>query len=307
MIVEKVEEYINRKRKISPVHTNRASEIGHPCYRYLYFLRTAWDQAQLPSLAQQLVFDEGKLQEKAVLRLLEDAGFDIVEQQRPYEIRELKLTGHIDAKIRVNNKLFPLEIKSMSPYFFESVNDLKDFLSHKYAHIRKIPYQLQAYLMLARENEGILILKNRSSGEIKEIIVQANERMWAEIRVKCETINTFVDKQVTPNFQEGLNEEICTTCKFAHVCLPDVKRKNDLKIIEDEELISLLERRKRLKAFYDEYREVDKLITKKLEGIEKAIIGNFIVYGRWIERKGYTVPPTRYWSKRIVRISRQGR
>jgi len=306
MIVEKVEEFINRKRKISPVHTNRASEIGHPCYRYLYFLRTAWDQAQLPSIAQQLVFDEGKLQEKAVLRLLEDAGFDIVEQQRPYEIKELKLTGHIDAKIRVNNKLFPLEIKSMSPYFFESVNELKDFLSHKYAHIRKIPFQLQAYLMLAKENEAVLLLKNRSSGEIKEIVVTANERMWTEIKVKCETINTLVEKQEIPHFQQDIAEEICMSCRFNHICLPDIKRKDELQIINDEELISMLEKRERLKPLVDEYKEIDKLITKKLEGTKKALVGDFIVYGRWIERKGYTVPPTRYWSKRIVRISKKG-
>ncbi|RKX61450.1 MAG: hypothetical protein DRP29_00330 [Thermodesulfobacteriota bacterium] len=302
MIVEKIQEYIEKKRKISPVHVNRASEIGHPCYRYLYFLRTAWDQAQLPTYKQQLVFDEGKLQERAVLRLLEDAGFDIVEQQRPYEIRELKLVGHIDAKIRVNNKLFPLEIKSMSPYFFESLHVVKDFLNHRYAHIRKIPFQLQAYLMLANYKEAVLLLKNRSSGELKEIVVVQDEKMQNEIRVKCQTINDLVEKQVAPEIHEEFDEKICSTCKFAHICLPDVKRKNEMRIVDDEELIALLEKREQLKPFHDEYLEVDKILSKRLEGIEKAIIGDFIVTGKWVHRKAYKVPETTYWKKRILRV-----
>ena len=191
MIIEKIQKHIENKRKVTPCHVNRASEIGHPCYRYLYFLRTAWDQAQLPTYRQQLVFDEGKLQEKAVLRLLEDAGFDIVEQQRSYEIRELKLVGHIDAKIKVNNKLFPLEIKSMSPYFFESLHVVKDFLNHRYAHIRKIPFQLQAYLMLSQQKEAVLLIKNRSTGELKEIVITQDEKMQNEM-LKSLSANSFI-------------------------------------------------------------------------------------------------------------------
>lgn len=34
------EKFYTRDVKISPVHTNRASEIGHPCLRYLVYLRT---------------------------------------------------------------------------------------------------------------------------------------------------------------------------------------------------------------------------------------------------------------------------
>jgi len=302
MIVEKVEEYIKKKRKISPVHVNRASEIGHPCYRYLYFLRTAWDQAQLPTYRQQLVFDEGKLQEKAVLRLLEEAGFEIVETQRPFENKELKLVGHIDATIRVNTKNFPIEIKSMNPYFFESLHVVKDFLNHKYAHIRKIPYQLQAYLMLSKHKEAVLLLKNRSTGELKEIVVTEDGKMQNEICVKCQVINDLVEKQVAPEFHEEFDESICSMCRFAHICLPDIKRKNELKIIEDEELIALLEKREQLKPFHDEYLEVDKILSKKLEGIEKAIIGDFIITGKWINRKAYRVPETTYWKKRILRI-----
>jgi len=304
MIVEKIQEFIEKKKRITPCHVNRASEIGHPCYRYLYFLRTAWDQAQLPTYKQQLVFDEGKLQEKAVLRLLEDAGFDIVATQRPYEIKELKLVGHIDAVVFINKSFFPIEIKSMSPFFFESLHTVKDFLNHKYAHIRKIPFQLQAYLMLAKLKEAVLLLKNRSSGELKEIVVTQDEKMQNEIRVKCQTINDLVEKQVAPEIHEEFDETICSMCRFAHICLPDVKRKDELKLIEDEELIALLEKREQLKPFHDEYLEVDKILSKRLEGIEKAIIGDFIITGKWVKRREYKVPETTYWKKRILRIKK---
>jgi len=258
----------------------------------------------LPTYKQQLVFDEGKLQEKAVLRLLEDAGFDIVATQRPYEIKELKLVGHIDAVVFINKSFFPIEIKSMSPFFFESLHTVKDFLNHKYAHIRKIPFQLQAYLMLAKLKEAVLLLKNRSSGELKEIVVTQDEKMQNEIRVKCQTINDLVEKQVAPEIHEEFDETICSMCRFAHICLPDVKRKDELKLIEDEELIALLEKREQLKPFHDEYLEVDKILSKRLEGIEKAIIGDFIITGKWVKRREYKVPETTYWKKRILRIKK---
>jgi len=304
MIVEKIQEYIEKKKRITPCHVNRASEIGHPCYRYLYFLRTAWDQAQLPTYKQQLVFEEGKLHEKATLQLLQEIGYDIIEQQRPFEIKKLKLTGHIDAKIRIKNKLFPLEIKSMSSYFFESIHTMKDFLTCKYAHIKKIPYQLQAYLMLTKRKEAILLIKNRLTGDIKEIVVTEDEKMQNEIRIKCQTINDLVEKQVAPEIHEEFDETICSMCRFAHICLPDVKRKDELKLIEDEELIALLEKREQLKPFHDEYLEVDKILSKRLEGIEKAIIGDFIVTGKWVKRREYKVPETTYWKKRILRIKK---
>ena len=39
-----------------------------------------------------------------LLREVEDAGFKIVEQQRPFEWQQFRLAGHIDAKIAMNEK-----------------------------------------------------------------------------------------------------------------------------------------------------------------------------------------------------------
>lgn len=301
MIKEIVEEQLLKKRKISPVHTNRASEIGHPCLRYLYYLRTAWNEQPLPSLALQIAFEEGKLHEKAVLRLLEDANIEVIEQQRPFEIKKLRLTGHIDAKIRLNKKTYPIEIKSMSPHIFDSIRDVKDFLGSKYAHVKKIPYQLQAYLLLAEEDEGILILKNRASGEVKDFVVLRDIKMQGEIIKKCEKINQYVEAQIVPEFQDDISEDTCSLCPFVHICMPEVVRKFEVEFVYNQKLNELLERREQLKKYYDEYREIEKELNKVLEG-KNIVVGNFWCTGQWVKRSSYVVPETTYWRKKIVRL-----
>ena len=53
------------KVRIWPCHVNRASNLGHPCERYLVYSRTAWDKKAPHEWELQVVFDEGNNQERA--------------------------------------------------------------------------------------------------------------------------------------------------------------------------------------------------------------------------------------------------
>jgi hypothetical protein len=88
-IVQKVIESKSKKIELWPVSSNRASEMGHPCERYLVYLRTRGNERVLHDVGLQFVFDEGKVHEKAVLRDLEDAGIEVIEQQRPFEWKKI--------------------------------------------------------------------------------------------------------------------------------------------------------------------------------------------------------------------------
>ena len=50
VISQHVRDGILASREEWPVHSNRASEIGNPCHRYLYYMRTAYKERPLPDV-----------------------------------------------------------------------------------------------------------------------------------------------------------------------------------------------------------------------------------------------------------------
>ena len=65
-----------------------------------------------------------------------------------------------------------------------------------------------------------------------------------------------------------------------------------------EEYLKLKKDRKPLN---DRDEELDAVIKKRIEGVEKAIVAEFLVTGRYIDRKEFTVMSARSWRKQIVR------
>jgi antitoxin component of RelBE/YafQ-DinJ toxin-antitoxin module len=295
MLIEKIYENKEKKRKISPVNTNRASEIGHPCLRYLVYLRIKWSEKALPSFHQQLIFDEGKNQELSVIRDLLDAGIEVIEQQRSFWWEKFNLTGHIDGKCLIDNKVIPFEVKSLSPYIFETINNLKDMLNHKRWWVRKYPYQMIAYLLLDNQPLGVFILKNKATGELKEvkIFLEENLHIGEEICQKCEKIEEHIKNQTLPDRIN--NEEICDTCPFAHICLPELTRPA-LQLEENAQILEMLEEREALKEKVSRYNEIDEYIKdyfKKLDG-DRFLVGQFLIMKKKVKRNGYTVPPSEF-------------
>ena len=165
--IEKLDEQTAKKIKTSPHNSNRASESGHPCMRFLVASRLCPEKKILHDVGLQRIFDEGHLHEAAVLREFEDAGYKIVEQQRHLEWKKFQLTGSIDAKIAVNGNLIPLEVKSCSPNVFPSVKEMapEEMIHSRYSWVRKYPAQLLIYLLLCEEQEGVMIFKNKQPGK----------------------------------------------------------------------------------------------------------------------------------------------
>jgi CRISPR/Cas system-associated exonuclease Cas4 (RecB family) len=291
MIIEKIYESKEKKRKIAPVNSNRASELGHPCLRYLCYLRIKWSEKALPSLHQQLIFDEGRNQERAVIMDLMDAGFEVIEQQRTMYWDKFNLVGHIDGKILIDGKGIPFEVKSLNPYIFETINSIKDMLNHRKWWVRKYPYQLLLYLLLANEPEGLYILKNKSSGELKEIWVRLEDHLELaeEALKKCEEIEKCIKNKILP---DRINdEEVCNSCPFAHICLPELTRPA-MSIEENSQILEMLEEREALKEKVERFNELDEQIKEyfKSQNGDRFLVGQFLIMKKKIKRNAYTVP-----------------
>lgn len=275
-IVTKLDEETAKRIKQFPHPNNRASEAGHPCVGFLVRSRLCPELKELHDVGLQRIFDEGRLHEQAIIRELEDAGFVLVEQQRPFEWPKFKLAGHIDAKIKLNGYLIPLEIKSCSPGVFRQIKDIEPMamLTSRYSWVRKYPAQILLYMIMDGKEEGIIIFKNKATGEKVQKNFNLNEALeYVEsILKKLEIVNDCVDKQFIPPVEMC---EDCKDCGFQKTsCFPGCDYGPGFAFLSDKELEEKLEKRESLRGAYLEYGHLDKLLKDhfKANG-ENAIVG----------------------------------
>ena len=169
---EKIKKHVVSSASQWPVKSNRASEIGHPCLRHLYLLRTNWKEKSLPNYELLLRFREGNIHEREVLRLFAESGIQVLEQSRGFYWKEIDTTGHIDAKIVLGDVALPAEVKSATSFSFASVNSVEDMLNHKWFYMRKYPAQMTMYLLMDEKEQGVFVFKDKGSGQIKFIPIQ---------------------------------------------------------------------------------------------------------------------------------------
>jgi len=298
MLIEKIVEAKQAKIRLRPCHTNRASSLGHPCERKLVFDRTKWQEATLHDVGLQFIFDEGNLQEAAVLRDLADAGWHVIEQQRDYEWKEYQITAHLDGKV-VLDKAFTLEIKSMNPYTFTQINTAQDILQSRKHYIRAYAAQGQIYMLLSNSEKMVFVFKNKSTGQLKEIWMDLDYQFAEELIQKATRINWHVNAGTIPD-PIAWNEDICGRCPFAHICLPEARREA-LDLTDDPDLEVKLKRRHELAPLRKEYEEIDAEVKTAVKEKPKVVVGDFLIMGKWIEPKG----KPKYWKSDIQQLQIQ--
>lgn len=310
MIVEKIDQAKQSKIKLWPVHANRASEAGHECERYLVYNRLNWQEKLLHDLGLQYIFDEGQKQEQVTIDDLRESGFEIIEAQRPFKDEELQLTGHIDFKLSLNGgKLYPVEVKGLSPITWNKINAFSDIFSNKNHYVRKYAAQITLYLYLGNAEEGYFLLRNKLSGRYKEIPVTLDYEYVDTLIEKLKRVNGHVVGKTFPLQIE--NFTVCQECAFRHICLPDMNYGNSLEVIDNKELEELLNRRAELVGAYKEYNEINDRIKQISNGHEKMIVGDWLITGKYYERANYKIPDEikkkylekmKYWKTNIAKI-----
>jgi len=271
-------------RKIYPCHSNRASELGHPCMRYLVYNRINWNDKALPSVETQFIFDAGNVIEKLAKDDLEKAGFEIVEQQRPYEMKDLSISGYIDFKLRDKNGfVFPCEVKGLNDNDTRKLNCIEDFLESGKVWLMKYPAQLTIYMLLTNSEYGCFYIKSKPSMKPKHIWIHLDYTFAESLLQKAEKINKFVAEKKYPDPIE-YNERICGRCPFSHLCLQPIEN-DGANFIDSAELEEKLQRREELKAVKEEYENIDDDIKGQFKEIPETFVGkNWRIFGKEIKK-----------------------
>lgn len=301
-IVGRIIEGKRKKIKTYPCHVSRASEIGHPCERYLVYSITNWQDRLPHDPGLEFVFEGGRLVEELAIKDFEEAGFKVYRPEPDRAIAESKprITGHIDIRVDFGDgKVYTGEIKGLNRYDWQSINSVDDLLNSKKVWLRKYPAQLMTYLYIKGEERGFFYLKSIPGFQPKFIWVDLNLDYMEEILQKVERIERHIREETLP---EGINDmDICEQCSFRHICLPEIQAEA-LEITDNPEFEEKLNRWYELKETVKEYQELDREIKKAAEGKERLMIGDFLITGKLIERKGYEVKPSSYWQTKILRM-----
>ncbi len=270
-----VKEYLQKERKSWAPNCNYASSAGHPCVRNLVYQRLNWQEKLLPPAERLLIFREGNMHEEAILRLLGDAGLTVVEQQRPFEWKQLNVRGKIDGRIKGNGRLIPLEVKSCNQFDFEAINSVEDLRNSAKFWVRGYYDQFQLYLFMSNEPDGILLFKNKQSGALKQFVIPIDYEYAEKIAKKMELVNKHVADETYPD--RITDKSVCQYCDFRHICLPD-EASESINIVEDQELLELLDAREKLRAQAKDYEAIDKKIKDRLDAVPE---GNHLVGGKY--------------------------
>lgn len=286
-----ISDYVKSEIKIYPCNNLRASNIGHPCERYLYLLIKHWDQQQPHDEGLQNIFDLGNSIETYTIEKLKASGLEVITPaQRSWKVENPLITGREDIRIKdpEDGQLYPAEIKGLSPFEWESLNTVEDFYNSKKYYIRGYPAQLMVYCWKFEKEKGFFILTNKLTGQIKSIEVPFDWDRADALLKKAERIYAALadtSGKTIPSACEDIT--VCEKCPLAHLCTAPVTRiEAD---IDNGELEALIEKKMSLKPAFDAYNEANEEIKRYMADKEKVITGKYVVTAKVINKPEYVV------------------
>jgi len=298
-----LQEQIDRRGVYDHSRANWASELHHPCDRFLVYARLNWRDRKPVTVDSKFRLDEGVYQEDKVADLLARAGWRLHLAQMPLEWPKFEIRGKIDGAIIIGKKEYPAEVKSVSPWYWDQTKTVEQIKQHSKFWISRIPSQLNLYLLMKERPAGFLILV--TFGKMPRILPMSIDYDLGELDLKqAERINKYVREAAYPPRIE-YRSDVCGLCAFEHICQPVKIRdtaeaspaqvKNLRRIIELEPAVK--EHRKLMRELIGSKDKPGPFYGKNL------IVEDIEIISQQIEQAYYDVPPEikdKYRKKRKI-------
>jgi CRISPR/Cas system-associated exonuclease Cas4 (RecB family) len=281
-LLNQIENHYQSKIKNYKQSHNRASNLG-ACQRALVYKRTQPENESLHDSGLQRIFDEGNYQEKAVIQLFMNLGYDVTKNQREIDhhpdFKAANITGHTDLEISMDGfESVLIEAKSMSPNIFPYVNEIKDLDS--YFWTRKYYTQIQLYMHGTGFKKCFLYIKCKSTAKEKILQIDYDPDHVKKIIKKAKEIERHIKKKTLPGRTTHTDE--CEKCNFKHICCPDMHFTGVELLQEYDDIQDTLEEMESLKEYtkkYDKLNDRKKFFCKQLKpDVEKVFMPKFELY-----------------------------
>ena len=284
-----------------PVSSTWASQVGHPCLRYLVLLRTQWEKKELHDTITQRIFSGGKFIEDLAEDKLKRAGLKIVARDYPFRWDKYDLSGKIDFICNdpeTGLKEFPVEAKGLS-FDFPKFESIEDFLYSDKHYIQCYPGQLFSYMLLKSTNYGLFLTMSKITYDEKFIWAALDYEYGETLVKKCEAIKKHMTEGTLPDCIN--NNSICQKCNMQLACRPDMVGQADY--IDDDELVALLDRHDELKPASKEYTDLHDILKEKLKEKKLMVSNRYLIGGYLVKKKEYTVDASESWVMTIKKLA----
>ena len=277
-ISKKLHDTTEAKITIYPCNNLRASNIGHPCERYLYLLVKNWEDQKPIDVTTQCIFDLGNKMEEYAISKLKESGYEVVTPTvRSWRIDDPLITGREDILIKdpESGELLPGEIKGISPFEYDKLNSIQDFLNSKKHYIRAYPMQLLTYMWKFNKEHGLFFIVNKLTGELKpiDLFLKDHEPLMLQMLDKATRVNKAIATNTMP---EPIDDQsVCDHCPLSHICGHSFAIPTDVET--DDELDELIEQRDALKESKKQYEDLDSQIKEKVGDRPKVLSGKWLI------------------------------
>lgn len=274
------EKYMQDVSRTFPQNNLRSSSIGTECDRYHFYSIKNWRERAAVEPVLQSVFLEGALHERATIQQLQNQGYEITDTQRDYQVDDPLITGHIDGRLRYKDQVYPFDVKSIKDTAWSKLitNNVGDLLNSKQSYRRRYVAQLQLYLHMTGNKIGVLVFKNKTTGQLKTIWMKYDANFVQELLDRAKRVYANIANN-TPGLRTD-DFTMCSDCEFKHICLPDIQ--NDpakkLQFLHRQDLPAMFDRLTILEANRDEYEELD----SQLNQIRDILGPGDYICGDWI-------------------------
>jgi hypothetical protein len=306
-IVNRILEGKRKNIRHLPQYVTRASEIGHPCMRYLVYSITNWSDRKLHGPEVEWIFEGGRAVEELAIQDLIDAGFKVYRPEPDKAIMESKprISGHVDVRVDFGDNIVnTVEVKGLNIIDFNRLNTLDDFLNSKKPWIKKYPGQLMTYMFIKGEDKGYFYLKSLPRFQGKIIPVYLDYSYMETLLKKTEEIDRHVKSETFPDKID--DPDTCEMCAFNHICLPDCNRES-MEFIFDEELEEMLVRYEELKPLSSEFNDLWDSIKDRLNEQERLMIGKYMIQGKRVTTKAFEVKEKSYMKYKVINLDSPGK
>jgi CRISPR/Cas system-associated exonuclease Cas4 (RecB family) len=300
---DRFERWLAEQRRLTPQHSLRASTLGFPCERRLFYDRSAWSEAALPSIDVQGIFLAGHDYEANLIRRLEEAGYRWRRHHRAVEWKAVGITGHIEGELSEDGETWTLaEIKGLHPFYYDRVQDWRDFL-HMGPIYAQYPAQIQLYMLLENVEQAVLIVGQKGSYRLKFLPVTLDFDYAEALIQKAERVTQAVAAQ-DGGPPRVTDRQVCRVCPYLTICLPDQDAGAGAEFVADPDFVARLEQREALAPAARTYADLDQAIKAQVKGRPLVVAGPFLLEGQEQVRqlKAQPARESRAWVTKIRRV-----
>lgn len=282
MISELLKEYGARKmadRPKYPKEKHWPSDVAK-CLRALVY-QWRGESVEAPDGRLFFIFSDGDLHHKIIVQQLEETGkVAVIMKEAPLRDPEHNISGKLDALIKLNNKHYVLEIKSINRYGFDEI--MRDGPKEDHS------IQLQLYLHFVQNlykidtQQGVLLYKCKDTARFYDFLIDYNELIVKDFFERLKLVEEHVAKKTLPDRPFEITDWHCRYCDYKKVCWARVGGKMIVDLSNDEiaqALGVLLDTKEKRKVLDKEEEELTALVKKQLEqkNITVGKIGDYLV------------------------------